>query len=159
SPTDRMTTIPATASSILSQNERLFPVLMEIMAAMSERNFESLLKTIMQGASSVLDADRATLFLVDHYKKQIWSKLGQGTGFAEIRVPLGAGIAGTVAATGEVINIPEAYEDARFNREIDRKTGYHTKSILCMPMKDQDGKIVGVFQVLNKRDGIFTDRD
>ncbi len=126
---------------------------------MSGRNFDALLQTIMHGASNVLDADRATLFLVDSYKKQIWSRLAQGAGSAEIRIPLGAGIAGHVAMTGEIINIPDAYADPRFNREVDKKTGYRTRSILCMPMRDADGKILGVFQLLNKRTGSFTQSD
>jgi signal transduction histidine kinase len=77
----------------------------------------------------------------------------------EIRLPIGKGIAGFVAATGETINIPDAYADSRFNPEIDKTTGYRTKTILCMPMKNKDGKIIGVFQLLNKPDGTFTKED
>jgi len=142
-----------------SANERLFPVLLEIMAAISDHNLDKLLQTITKGASSVLGAERSTLFVVDRNKKQIWSKVAQGAGITEIRIPLGAGIAGHVALTGEIINIPNAYADPRFNREIDKRTGYTTRSILCMPMKDATDRIIGVFQLLNKHTGAFTADD
>ena len=142
-----------------SAHERLFPVLLEVMAAIADQNLDKLLQTITRGASSVLDADRSTLFVVDRSKKQIWSKVAQGAGITEIRIPIGAGIAGQVALTGEVINIKDAYADPRFNREVDKRTGYLTRSILCMPMKDSTGRIIGVFQLLNKANGVFTAED
>jgi len=77
----------------------------------------------------------------------------------EIRVTIGRGIAGTVAATGETINIPDAYADPRFNQEVDRRTGYRTRSILCAPVRDGAGEVVGVSQVLNKASGPFTRDD
>lgn len=152
-------TSQAAIPDIPRANERLFPVLLEIMGAISEQNLDTLLQTITRGSSTVLEADRSTLFVVDRVKKQIWSKVAQGAGMAEIRIPIGAGIAGQVALTGEVINIPDAYADPRFNREVDKKTGYRTRSILCMPMKDAGGKIIGVFQILNKLSGAFTTAD
>lgn len=106
-----------------------------------------------------MDADRSTLYLVDEGKQQIWSKVAEGAALSEIRVPLGTGIAGHVAQTGETVNIPDAYRDPRFNPDVDRKTGYHTRTILCMPMKSKEGKILGVLQVLNKRQGVFTRAD
>src|SRR5579859_6956616 len=142
-----------------SANERLFPVLLEVMAAIADQNLDKLLQTITRGASSVLGADRSTLFVVDRAKKQIWSKVAQGAGITEIRIPIGAGIAGQVALTGEIINIPDAYADPRFNREVDKRTGYVTHSILCMPMKDASGRIIGVLQLLNKLTGAFTAED
>ncbi|MBV9146029.1 MAG: GAF domain-containing protein [Acidobacteria bacterium] len=129
------------------------------MAAIADQNLDKLLQTITRGASSVLDADRSTLFVVDHMKKQLWSKVAQGAGITEIRIPIGAGIAGQVAVTGSIINIPDAYSDSRFNREVDKRTGYTTRSILCMPMKDATGRIIGVFQLLNKANGAFTAED
>src|SRR5207248_6901025 len=152
----RMTPVQSPSPTLGSANERLFPVLYEIMAAISYQNLDKLLQTITKGASSVLGADRSTLFVVDRNKKQIWSKVAQGAGITEIRIPLGAGIAGQVALSGEIINIPDAYADPRFNREVDKRTGYTTRSILCMPMKDSTGRIIGVFQLLNKQTGSFT---
>jgi len=113
----------------------------------------------MKKASEVMDADRSTLFLADNAKQEIWSKVAQGAGLAQIRVPLGVGIAGHVALSGDTINIQDAYHDARFNPEVDRTTGYRTRSILCMPMKNREGQILGVLQVLNKRGGPFTAAD
>ena len=108
----------------------------------------------------MLRADRATLFLVDRRTSEIWSKVAQGAGMVEIRVPIGRGIAGTVAATGETINIPDAYADPRFNPEVDRRTGYRTRTILCAPIRDGAGRGGRRgSQVLNKAAGPFTRDD
>lgn len=138
---------------------RLFGVLLDIVASLPSEGFDVVLAKIASSTCQVLDADRATVFLVDEDAQQIWSKVAQGTAMSEIRVPLGAGIAGHVGKTGDTVNIPDAYNDARFNQDVDRRTGYHTRSILCMPMRSPEGKIVGVFQVLNKNDGVFTAAD
>ena len=104
---------------------------------------------------STLEADRCSLFLLDHKAKEMYIQAGDIT----LRLPFGAGIAGTVAETGETINIPDAYQDDRFNRGIDKKTGYRTKSILCMAVRGVK-KIVGVVQYINKsNDGEFDDDD
>ncbi len=76
-----------------------------------------------------------------------------------IRLPIGKGLAGHVARTGEVVNITDAYSDPRFNPEIDRKSGYSTRTVLCMPMRNKNGEIIGVFQLLNKRIGHFGPED
>jgi len=137
-----------------------FSVLLEIMCSLAaERDLDVLLQKIMQKTSEVMDADRSTLFLVDEAKQQIWSKVAQGAALNEIRVPVGTGIAGHVAKTGETVNIPDAYQDPRFNPDVDRHTGYHTRTILSMPMRNRERKILGVLQVLNKRNGAFTADD
>ena len=71
----------------------------------------------------------------------------------EVRIPLGTGIAGAAAQSGEVIRIDDAYEDPRFNQEIDRQTGYRTRSIISLPIKDRQGEVFGVAQLLNRKDG------
>jgi adenylate cyclase len=143
-----------------SKQTATFSGLLDVMCSLAaERDFNRLLQKIMYRCSLVMEADRSTLFLVDEAKQQIWSKVAEGTGLSEIRVPLGAGIVGHVAKTGETVNIPDAYQDPRFNPDVDRRTGYHTRSILCMPMRNKEGKILGVLQVLNKRQGIFTPGD
>jgi adenylate cyclase len=135
-------------------------ILLDVMRSLAtERNFDTLLHKIMHKTSEVMEADRATLFLVDKEKEHIWSKVVQGEEVNEIRVQLGAGIAGLVAQTGMTVNIPDAYKDSRFNQDVDRRTGYRTRTILCMPMKDIDGEILGAIQVLNKHKGIFTEED
>jgi len=133
---------------------------MDVMCSLAaERDLDMLLQKIMEKTSAVMDADRSTLFLVDEEKREIWSKVAQGEALNEIRVPLGSGIAGHVAVTGETVNIADAYRDPRFNPEVDRRTGYRTRTILCMPMKNKEGKILGVLQVLNKRQAVFTRED
>lgn len=97
------------------------------------------------------------MFFVDRERKQLWSKVALGA--SEIRFPIGVGIAGTVAQTGETINIPDAYADPRFNQDIDRRTGYKTNNLLTFPMTGHDGRVIGVFQAINKRGGPFTDDD
>jgi sigma-B regulation protein RsbU (phosphoserine phosphatase) len=118
-----------------------------------------LLEVILETALGLVDGDRGTVYLVDHERGELWSRVLKGDQHIEIRLPTGSGIAGYVAATGDTLNIPDAYFDTRFNPEIDRKSGYRTRSILCMPMKNKDGLIVGVFQLLNKKDGVFSADD
>jgi adenylate cyclase len=134
--------------------------LLDVMRSLAaERDLTALLQKIMQKTSEVMEADRSTLFLVDDEKQEIWSKVAQGESLKEIRVPLGVGIAGHVAKTGEIVNIADAYQDPRFNPEVDRRTGYKTHTILCMPMRNVKGHVIGVIQVLNKHQGVFTDED
>jgi len=125
----------------------------------STLNVDKLLGLILEAATKSIEADRGTLYLVDSIKEELWSKVLQGSNMIEIRLPMGKGIAGYVAQTGETINIADAYKDSRFNPDIDRRTGYRTKSVLCMPMKNKDGKIIGVFQLFNKKDGAFGAED
>ncbi|MBI4418550.1 MAG: GAF domain-containing protein [Ignavibacteriales bacterium] len=125
----------------------------------STLDLDKLLGRILDAATKSIDADRGTLYLVDDIKKELWSKVLQGENMVEIRLPVGKGLAGFVAETGEIINIPDAYNDSRFNPEVDKKTGYRTHNMLCMPMKNKDGKIIGVFQLLNKKDGAFGKED
>jgi signal transduction histidine kinase len=124
----------------------------------STLNLEKLLGLILDAAAESIQADRGTLYLLDSVKKELWSKVLQGSNMVEIRLPVGKGIGGYVADTGETVIIPDAYTDPRFNPDIDKRTGYRTHNVLCMPMRNKDGKIIGVFQLLNKRLGCF-DKD
>ena len=145
---------------LIEERRKTSELLLDVMKSFSsELEVDQLLLRIMERTSAVLQADRATLFLVDRRTGEIWSKVAQGDRMAEIRVPIGRGIAGTVAATGETINIPDAYADARFNQDVDRRTGYRTRTILCAPVRDGAGAIVGVSQVLSKAGGPFTKDD
>lgn len=116
----------------------------------SELNLDVLLPLIAMQTSQALEADRATLYLVDDDKKEIWSKVAMGITIGEIRQPLGVGLSGWVAQSGQSLNIPDVYEDQRFNRDWDKKTGYRTKSMLVWPMFRRDGTVQGVFQIINK---------
>jgi K+-sensing histidine kinase KdpD len=125
----------------------------------STLDLDKLLEVILETAIKSIAADRGTLYLVDELKGEIWSKALRGTEVIEIRLPLGKGLAGYVAKTGEIVNIPDAYNDPRFNPEVDKKTGYRTNNMLTMPMRNRDGKIIGVFQMLNKKGGPFSPQD
>jgi K+-sensing histidine kinase KdpD len=125
----------------------------------STLDLDKLLGLILDSAAQSIDADRGTLYIVDDIKKELWSKVLQGTNMVEIRLPIGKGLAGFVAEAGETIIIPDTYADSRFNPEIDKRTGYRTHNMLCMPMKNKDGKIIGVFQLLNKKQGCFDNDD
>ncbi|MEO8632555.1 MAG: HD domain-containing phosphohydrolase [Chloroflexota bacterium] len=125
---------------------------------MSVTDLGSLLHLMAEATRELLAADRATIFIVDHDRAELWSRVALGT--SEIRIPLGTGLAGTVAQTGEVINIPDAYADPRFNPEPDQQTGYQTKSLLTYPMTGLEGRVIGVFQAVNKHGGgAFTAAD
>ena len=145
---------------LIEERRQTSELLLDVMKSFSsELEIDALLLKIMERTSTVLQADRSTLFLVDRKAREIWSKVAQGSDMVEIRLPIGRGIAGTVAATGETINIPDAYADPRFNQEVDRRTGYRTRTILCAPVRDGQGAVVGVAQVLNKAGGPFTRDD
>ncbi len=110
----------------------------------------------MDKVTSLMEADRSTLFLVDDERGEIWSKIAQGPRIREIRLPVGKGIAGFVAKSGKPINVKDAYRDHRFNPDVDRVTGYKTGSVLCVPLRDKAARVIGVIQVLNKRVGHFS---
>jgi adenylate cyclase len=119
----------------------------------------SLLQRVMGEATRLLNAERSTLFLNDEKTQELWSEVGQGLQSMQIRLPNHRGIAGAVFTSGKSINIPYAYADLRFNPAFDKKTGFFTRSILCVPIVNKDGKVIGVTQVLNKRGGPFTGED
>ena len=100
-----------------------------------------------------------TLFLNDEKTGELYTEVGQGLGASRIRFPNDVGIAGTVFTTRQSMNIPYAYADLRFNPQFDRQTDFFTRSILCVPLINKDGKTIGVTQVLNKRGGPFTEDD
>ena len=138
--------------------DRLEVILDVTRRLMSVTDLDALLRLIAEATTGLLGAERATIFLVDHERGEVWSKIALGdTG--EIRFPVGRGIAGEVARTGEIVNIPDAYADPRFNPEPDRRTGFRTRSLLTYPMKAHAGRIIGVFQAVNKRGGRFTEED
>jgi phosphoserine phosphatase len=118
---------------------------------------DRLLGLILDAARRLLDADRASLFLYDPATEELHSKIAHGAG--EIRFPVTAGIAGAAARDRKVVNIPDAYADPRFNRDIDRQTGYVTRCLLTVPLEGDDGQLTGVMQVINKRGGVFTAYD
>jgi adenylate cyclase len=125
----------------------------------SEIKLGPLLQKLIRAITKMLDAERSTLFINDDKTHELYTEVGEGLGATTIRMPNSVGIAGTVFQTGETVNIPYAYADLRFNPSFDRKTGFFTRSILCVPVVNKNGKKIGVTQVLNKRGGAFTPED
>ena len=125
----------------------------------AEIDLGSLLQRVMVEATRMLNADRSTLFLNDEKTNELFSRVAMGDGIGEIRLPNTAGIAGAVFTSQKTVNIPYAYADLRFNPGFDKQTGYFTRSILCVPIINKDGKCIGCTQSLNKKGGGFTDED
>jgi len=154
----------ATQAGIALQNAQLFRhaeaardkfrSLLDIIRSMQgEVGVNSLIFTVTQRTIRVVEADRCTLFLIDNVQKGLFSMQGE----VNIRIPMDSGIAGLVATQGKVLNIVDAYDNPNFNQQVDKKTGYRTKAILCMPIKCED-TIIGVIQLINKTTGggVFT---
>jgi Nif-specific regulatory protein len=120
-----------------------------------EVDLERLLALILDRITHALKADRGTLYLVDRPRGELFSRAAQLPEGGEIRLAVGQGIAGHVAKTGETVNVPLTTQDPRFFGGIDRRTGYRTHSVLCVPLLDRAGGVIGVLQVLNKQRGSF----
>jgi Nif-specific regulatory protein len=125
----------------------------------AQKNMRALLDLLMREAPSVVNAERATIFLADQAKQELYSHMGVGLKHDQIRIPWDSGIAGWVFMHGQSLNIADPYTDPRFNRAVDPRTGFKTKNLLCVPMRAPGQPVIGVFQVLNKRAGVFTTTD
>ncbi len=141
------------------KNDPLLALVKIGQAVAAEKDIDKLMQTIAEEARDAVQADRCTVFLYDKNTDELWSKVALGLGSHELRFNASQGLAGHVFRTGETINIKDAYSDSRFNKEIDLKTGYVTKTILCMPIRNIEQEIIGVFQILNKLSGYFTQED
>ncbi len=120
-------------------------------------DLDNLLNMVVDYSMELLDAERATLYLYDKQQEELYTRIAEGT--EEFRISVNTGLAGAAARSLQVINIPDAYQDERFNRTLDEQTGYQTRSILACPLLDYDGQLVGVLQMLNKREGPFDEDD
>ena len=151
---DRPSDSSGDPKSLQRRIDRLSRVLDVASKVSAETDLDLLLQIIVREASEVLEADRCTLWILDEENEEMWTKVAEGLGQSEtIRIPMETGICGQVARTGAIINIPDAYKDERFNREVDSQTGYKTRGILAVPMRHQSGKLTGVLQALNRKDG------
>jgi Nif-specific regulatory protein len=124
----------------------------------SERELGPLLDLIAREATTLLDCDRASIFLLDHERNELWSKVALGSDEI-LRFDADAGIVGRAVGSGETVNVRDAYSDPRFYTGVDDHTGYRTRNLLALPLRKEDGEIIGAFEVLNKRIGVFTLRD
>ncbi|MDC0684001.1 GAF domain-containing protein [Sorangium atrum] len=126
----------------------------------STLDLDQLLALILNKITELLDADRATLYLLDEQRQRLLSRIIIGEEARAIELPVGAGIAGHVAKMGRTVRVKDAYRDRRFQRDWDEVTGYRTRSILAAPMKNHVGRTIGVIQVLNKHgEGEFSVHD
>jgi GAF domain-containing protein len=125
-----------------------------------ERDRDVYLDRIVDLCSQATDAERATVYVVDRDEGELRSVAAQRSR-VEIRLPIGHGLAGHVAETGETVNVPDAYADPRSEAaNVDQLTGFRTVNMLAIPVWDEGGReIVGVIQVLNKRGGVFERHD
>ncbi|NOZ20562.1 MAG: SpoIIE family protein phosphatase [Planctomycetes bacterium] len=128
-------------------------------AMMAEKDLRALMDLIVSETTKVMGADRSSLYLVDEGNQELFTWIAEGLQDKQIRVPIGEGIAGHVAKTRKPLNVEDAYRCPHFDQEWDKKTGYRTRSVLCLPLFTHDGTIVGVLQVINKREGVFADYD
>ncbi len=147
-------------AAALAREQKKVALVQEVSRALSTvHDLTSLLALIMEKVTELMEADRSTLFLLSEDGRELWSKLTQGGEVVEIRLGVGEGIAGWVAESRQVVNLPDAYQDERFLPAVDLKSGYRTRSILCVPMLSGVGGLFGVLQVLNKSGGPFTAAD
>jgi len=139
----------------VSSNAKINSMLEIIKALNSDLGINSLMFTITNRAHQLVEADRCTMFLLDHAAKELISLQGE----VNLRIPMDKGIAGECCTTNQVINIVDAYGDNRFNKEVDKVSGYHTATILSMPCRGPEGNVVGVIQLINKSTGAFDEVD
>lgn len=138
--------------------DKKLTLLMQASAAVAkERSLNNILLRLMEVTKALLEADRCSIFLHDKDQKELWTIIADGV--KEIRVPEDKGIVGQVYLKRAVLNIPDAYNDPRFDKDVDKATGYHTKSILAFPLVNTEDVVLGVFQVINKLDNQLFNED
>lgn len=147
---------------VAARNQRGVSALLEATTTLGQSlDLETTLRAVMDRAKDLMQADRSTLFLLSKETGELWTKLAKADGktMMEIRIPGNRGIAGYVASTGQTLNIHDAYLDPRFDPTTDRRTGYKTRNILCMPVYNASGELIGVTQLINKHKGSFNHSD
>ncbi|MEL6351215.1 MAG: adenylate/guanylate cyclase domain-containing protein [Cyanobacteria bacterium J06627_28] len=147
---------------LAARNQKGVAALLKAISSMEQSlNLAVTLQSVMAAARGLMQADRSTLWLLDETGSELWSQVQSADGqtLIDLRMPADKGIVGHVAATAETLNIPDAYRDKRFDVSADQKTGYRTKTILCMPVFNSSGELIGVSQLINKMQGQFTTLD
>ncbi|MGD1804688.1 GAF domain-containing protein [Dapis sp. BLCC M126] len=147
---------------VAARNQRGVSALLKATTTLGQSlDLETTLGAVMDQARNLMQADRSTLFLLSKETNELWTKVATADRkkMMEIRIPANRGIAGYVASTGQTLNIPDAYIDPRFDPSTDQKTGYKTRNILCMPVYNAKGELIGVTQLINKNQGSFTASD
>ncbi|MDX2011953.1 MAG: GAF domain-containing protein [Myxococcaceae bacterium] len=147
-------------AAVARQSERLSAIIEVGSQLSAARDVDALLRTVMDRLAALLEAEAATLFMHDAKTNELWSRVLKGSAMRELRLEAKrAGIAGHVFRTGKTVRIADAYEDARFNPEIDRQSGFKTRSIVAAPLRHVSGKVLGVVEVLHRTTDAFTEED
>ncbi|MCF8077044.1 MAG: HD domain-containing protein [Desulfotignum sp.] len=145
--------------SLLAQcdelNKQLTALLSVTSDLASELDFNALFPLIVKKITDMMNAERTSLYLLDPDQNELWTKVAEG--IDTIRLPIGEGISGRVAQTGEILNVEDAWELPFFNRHFDKKNNFRTRSVLCLPIKNHAGEKIGVLQVINKKDKLRFD--
>ena len=147
---------------LAARNQKGVAALLKAISSMEQSlNLTVTLQSVMAAARNLMQADRSTLWLMDEARNELWSQVQSADGgrLIDLRLPADKGIVGHVAITSETLNILDAYRDPRFDVSSDLKTGYRTRNILCMPVFNSGGKLIGVSQLINKAQGQFTQLD
>lgn len=145
--------------AVSRQSER-FSALIEVGTQISvARDVDHLLRTVMDRLTTLIGAEAATLFMHDPDTDQLWSRVMKGTTLTELRVSVDLGIAGHCFRTGKTLLLGDAYSDVRFNPEVDRRSGFRTRSVIATPLRHLNGRVLGVLQVLDRRIDAFTTED
>lgn len=146
-------------AAVERQAER-FSALIEVGSQLSSaRDVDSLLQAVMERLTGLLHAEAATLFMHDRERRELWSRVLKGSSVRDIRIPDSAGIAGHVFTNGRTLILGDAYSDVRFNPDIDRQSGFRTRSVIATPLRHVSGRVLGVLQVLDRRIDAFTSED
>ncbi|TAD80937.1 MAG: adenylate/guanylate cyclase domain-containing protein [Oscillatoriales cyanobacterium] len=147
---------------VVARNQRGVAALLRATTTLGQSlDLETTLRSVMDQARDLMQADRSTLFLLNRETNELWTKVAKADGktMMKIRIPANRGIAGYVASTGQTLNITDAYDDPRFDPTTDQQTGYRTRTVLCMPVYNAKGELIGVTQLINKNQGTFTNSD
>ncbi|MBL8938924.1 MAG: GAF domain-containing protein [Archangium sp.] len=145
--------------AVSRQNERFSAVIDVGTQLSSARDVDALLRTVMDRLTGLLEAEAATLFMHDAKTNELWSRVLKGASIKELRLPVDAGIAGHVFRSGKTLLLGDAYADVRFNPDIDRQSGFRTRSIIAAPLRHVSGKVLGVLEVLHRKVDAFTADD
>jgi HD-GYP domain-containing protein (c-di-GMP phosphodiesterase class II) len=142
-----------------SGDDRLRTIVSYVGRIAKETSIDRLLVLLADMGRDLINADRCTVWLLNRHTDMLWSKVAHGVD--RIQIPKSVGIAGCAATTGDGLIINDPYNDARFDQDVDKRTGYRTRSILALPIRDSEGTIVGVFQAINKmaEPSNFSDQD
>ncbi len=137
-----------------------FQALLEVGSQISSaRDIDQLLQAVVERIAVLLEAEAATLFMHDRENRELWGRAMRGQSLKDIRIPDQLGIAGHVFSTGRTLMLGDAYNDPRFNPEIDRQSGFRTRSVIATPLRHLSGRVLGVFQVLGSRVDAFDPDD